>query len=251
MLPPIDTLPAIVQKLNSLFENDTTVPNYNYIEYLPDGRGFTFGKVGFTTATGDGFDVIREYSDSVKNSTLANYLDELQKLAQRNSDDTANLVGFKNAWVAEATQTKYFQDKVAFTLYGKPAIDYCNSLGIESTLGLAIIYDAIVQHGDGKDDDGIKRIFKCTIKTMGGSPSGKTHKNKSCEKIQDSEKEFLKIFLAEREFILQDANNKETREEWSQSVSRIEVFQNLLLADNMNLQSPVVIKSEDWNTVIE
>jgi chitosanase len=250
MLPPIDTLPAIVQKLNSLFENDTIAPNYNYIEYLPDGRGFTFGKVGFTTATGDGFDVIREYTDSVKNSTLANYLDELQKLAKRNSDDTAGLIGFKNAWLTEATKTKYFQDKVAFDLYGKPAIDYCKTLGIESTLGLAIIYDAIVQHGNGKDDDGIKRILKCTIKTLGGSPSGKTYKNKSCEKISNSEKEFLKIFLAERQFILQDANNKETREEWSESVSRIEVFQNLLLADNMNLQSPVIIKSEDWNMVI-
>jgi chitosanase len=250
-LPPTDTIPAVVHKINSLFENDSINPNYSYIEYLPDGRGFTFGKVGFTTATGDGFDLIREYTDSVKDSKLVYYVDVLKKLARKNSDDTTDLVGFAEAWRNEAEKTKYFQDKVAFELYGKPALDYCKLLGLKSTLALAIVYDAIVQHGDGKDDDGIRKIFKHTIKHHGGSPSGRTHKDKSCDVVPDSEIKFLEIFLCERKDILENANNKDSREEWEKSAGRVDVFKDLLVSKNLDLKMPLQIVSEEWNAVIK
>lgn len=250
-LPPTDTLPAVVQKLNSLFENDSVDPHYDYIEYLPDGRGFTFGKVGFTTATGDGFDVIREYTDSVKDSKLVYYVDVLKKLARKNSDDTTDLVGFADAWRNEAGNTKYFQDKVAFELYGQPAINYCKLMGLKSTLALAIVYDAIVQHGDGKDDDGIRKIFKQTIKHLGGTPSGRTHKDKSCDEMPDSEIKFLEVFLCERKDILENANNQDSREEWEKSAGRVDVFKDLLASNNLDLIMPLQIVSEEWNAVIK
>jgi chitosanase len=247
-----NSLPSIVQKITCLFENDTTEPNYQYIEYLPDGRGFTFGKVGFTTATGDGYDVIKAYTDINKNSGLVFYLDELKKLANKESDDTTNLVGFSTTFKNEALQTAFFQDKIAFELYGLPAINYCQKLGLTSNLALSIVYDAIVQHGDGKDDDGIRKIFKHTIKEIEGSPSGKTHKDKTCKKIiKEAEVKFLHMFLCVRRGILEDANNKDTRHEWEQSVERVDVFMKLLNAGNMELNTPLTIESEDWNTVIE
>jgi chitosanase len=249
--PPVDTIPAVVQKLNSLFENDTINPNYAYIEYLPDGRGFTFGKVGFTTATGDGFDIIREYTDSVKDSKLVYYIDELKKLARKNSDDTSGLVGFAEVWRNEAEKTKYFQDKVAFELYGQPALEYCTTLGLKSTLAIAIVYDAIVQHGNGKDDDGIRNIFKCTIKEIGGSPSGRTHKDKSCDKLPESEKSFLAAFLAKRKEVLENASNKDSREEWEKSKGRVDVLSGLLENNNFELKMPLQIVSEEWNAEIK
>ena len=250
-LPPTDTLPAVVQKLNSLFENDSVNPNYDYIEYLGDGRGFTFGKVGFTTATGDGFDIIRAYTDSVKDSKLVYYVDILKKLAKKGSDDTTDLVGFADAWRNEAKKTKYFQDKIAFELYGKPAINYCELLGLKSTLALAIVYDAIVQHGDGKDKDGIRKLFKHTIKNIGGTPSGRSHKDKRCDEMPDSEILFLETFLAERKEILEDAHNDESREEWQKSVGRVAVFKGLLDEKNLDLKMPLKIVSEEWNAVIK
>jgi chitosanase len=250
-LPPTDTLPAVVQKLNSLFENDSVDPNYDYIEFLGDGRGFTFGKVGFTTATGDGFDIIREYTDSVKDSKLVYYVDVLKKLARKNSDDTTDLVGFADAWRSEAQKTKYYQDKVAFELYGKPAIDYCELLGLKSTLALAIVYDAIVQHGDGKDKDGIRKIFKHTIKKVGGTPSGRTHKDKSCDEMPDSEFLFLEAFLASRKEILEDAHDDDSREEWQKSVGRVDVFKGLLDTKNVDLKLPLQISSPEWNAIIK
>jgi chitosanase len=250
-LPPTDTLPAVVQKLNSLFENDSVDPNYDYIEYLADGRGFTFGKVGFTTATGDGFDIIRAYTDSIKDSKLLYYVDVLKKLAKKSSDDTTDLVGFANAWRSEAQKTKYFQDKIVFELYGKPAIDYCELLGLKSTLALAIVYDAIVQHGDGKDKDGIRKLFKYTIKEVGGTPSGRTHKNKSCDEMPNNEILFLEAFLAKRKEILEDAHDDDSREEWQKSVGRVDVFKGLLDSKNLDLKMPLQITSPEWNAVIK
>jgi chitosanase len=250
-LPPADTLPAVVQKLNSLFENDSVDPNYDYIEFLGDGRGFTFGKVGFTTATGDGFDIIREYTDSVKDSKLVYYVDVLKKLARKHSDDTTDLVGFADVWRSEAQKTKYHQDKVAFELYGKPAIDYCELLGLKSTLALAIVYDAIVQHGDGKDKDGIRKMFKKTIKEVGGTPSGRTHKDKSCDEMPDGELLFLEAFLASRKEILEDAHDDDSREEWQKSVGRVDVFKGLLDSKNLDLQMPLQISSPEWNAIIK
>jgi chitosanase len=250
-IPPTDTLPAVVQKLNSLFENDSVDPSYDYIEYLDDGRGFTFGKVGFTTATGDGFDIIRAYTDSVKSSKLVYYVDVLKKLAKKHSDDTTDLAGFSEVWRSEAKNTKYFQDKIAFELYGKPAIDYCNLLGLKSTLALAIVYDAIVQHGEGKDKDGIIKMFKKSIKRAGGTPSGRTHKDKKCKIIEGGEVEFLNTFLERRKEILEDSHDKDSREEWQKSVGRVDVFKELLDNKNMDLILPLTIKSPEWNATIK
>jgi chitosanase len=245
-----DSIPPVVEKITCLFENDTIAPDYSYIEYLPDGRGFTFGKVGFTTATGDGFDVIREYSEANPGTKLAQYLPALQKLARKNSNDTAEIAGFSSAFQQEAAFTKFIQDKVAFELYGLPAINYCKTLGLKSTLALSIIYDAIVQHGDGKDDDGIRKIFKHTIKNLNGTPSGKNHKGKNCDVFNDEAK-FLAMFLCERKEILEDANNEDSREEWQQSVERVNVFVQLLADKNFDLNMPLEIKSEDWNAIIK
>jgi chitosanase len=251
MILAIDTIPAVVVKLNALFENDTIASSYNYLEFLGDGRGFTFGRVGFTTATGDGYDLIKSYTDANPTSALLPYVETLKKLAKKNSDDTIAIAGFINAWRAEALYTKPFQDKVAYDLYELPAINYCKLLGLKTTLALAIVFDAIVQHGDGKDDDGIRKLFKHTIKNLSGTPSGRTHKNQSCSVLINGEEKFLAMFLCERKEILQEANDEDSRNEWAESVERVTVFKQLLDEGNFDLQMPLTIKSEDWNAVIK
>jgi chitosanase len=251
MLFITDTIPAVVVKLNALFENDTIASSYNYLEYLGDGRGFTFGRVGFTTATGDGYDLIKSYTDANPKSALLPYVEALKKLAKKNSDDTLSITGFANAWRAEAMLTKAFQDKVAYELYELPAINYCKLLGLKTTLALAIVFDAIVQHGDGKDDDGIRKLFKHTIKNLNGTPSGRNHKNQSCNVLTNGEEKFLAMFLCERKEILEDANDKESREEWEESAERVMVLKQLLDEGNFELLMPFAIKSEDWNAVIQ
>src|SRR4051794_38398220 len=49
-------------QLVSTFENSTPVIQYGYIENIHDGRGYTAGRAGFTTATGDFLDVVERYT---------------------------------------------------------------------------------------------------------------------------------------------------------------------------------------------
>jgi Glycosyl hydrolase family 46 len=48
-------------RLINNFEHGTTEFLYGSAEPLPDGRGITFGRAGFTTKSGDGYDVIKGF----------------------------------------------------------------------------------------------------------------------------------------------------------------------------------------------
>ncbi len=246
----MNQLPPIVEKINSVFENDTTQPMYNYCENLDDGRGFTFGKIGFTTANGDGLELIQKYCNSNPESELAQYLPVLEKLAEEENDDTNDLQGFEEAWQQEAEQTIPFQDEVAWETYGKPAVQYCQTLGLQSTMALACIYDTIVQHGDGDDDDSIGALLKNTVKEMGGSLSGNNANGSSCDMINDPEQNFIDCFLVQRKKCLMNPANKDTRDEWRESADRVVALKNLLDTNNLNLEGTIQIQSNDWNTEI-
>jgi chitosanase len=246
----MSSIPAIVEKINSVFENDNTNPQYDYIENLDDGRGFTFGKIGFTTANGDGYDLIKAYCESNPNSALKQYLPTLKELADDENDDTDNLEGFEQAWKSEAMQTATTQDALAYEVYGKPALDYCNTLGLKSTMAIAFLYDAIVQHGDGDDDDSLGALLERTVEDMGGSISGKDKDGNGCGKIDNPEIEFLDAFLVQRKKCLQNPANKDTKEEWNESVDRVNALKNLLDTENLNLTGTVHIKSDEFDAQI-
>jgi chitosanase len=243
-------IPPIVEKINSVFENDNENPQYDYIENLDDGRGFTFGKIGFTTANGDGYDLIKAYCASNPNSGLKQYLPTLKELAKEEDDDTDNLQGFEQAWKNEAMQTAASQDALAYETYGKPALDYCNVLGLKSIMAIAFLYDAIVQHGDGDDDDSLGALLERTTEDMGGTISGKDKDGDICDKIDNPEIEFLDAFLVQRKKCLQNPANKDTKEEWNESVDRVNALKNLLDTENLSLAGTITIKSNDFNAQI-
>src|SRR2546429_1011578 len=51
----------VADELVSVFENGTTEPRYDYVEDLHDGRGYTCGKIGFTTSSTEVRDVVEAY----------------------------------------------------------------------------------------------------------------------------------------------------------------------------------------------
>jgi chitosanase len=246
----MQNLPPIVEKINSLFENSTTTPQYDYIENLEDGRGFTFGKIGFTTANGDGLDLIEAYCQAHPNSELKKYLPMLKQLAADEDGDTDNLQGFEQDWKNEASQTAAVQDEKAFEIYGQPALGYCQQLGLQSTMAIAFMYDTIVQHGEGDDDDSIGALLGRTIEDMGGSISGINQKGESCDTIDNPEIEFLDAFLVQRKQCLLHPANKDTQEEWAESADRVTALKNLLDTNNMDLTGEIFIKSNDWDEQI-
>src|SRR6185437_9800653 len=53
-----------IEQLTTVFENSTTTFRYDYVEDLGDGRGYTAGRVGFCTGTGDLLDVVERYTEA-------------------------------------------------------------------------------------------------------------------------------------------------------------------------------------------
>lgn len=94
------TLRDTVFSLVSSAENSTTDFNaeYGYIEDIGDGRGYTCGIIGFTSATGDLLDVVRLYVElAPNNNPLKPYVPALE--AAVGSDTHAGLgSGFVSAW---------------------------------------------------------------------------------------------------------------------------------------------------------
>jgi len=68
-------------RLISTFENSTPVLQYAYVQDIHDGRGYTAGRAGFTTATGDLLVVVERYTRRSPINPLARYLPRLRQLA--------------------------------------------------------------------------------------------------------------------------------------------------------------------------
>jgi hypothetical protein len=72
--------------LISVFENSTLEPQYGYVEDLGDGRGYTAGRAGFCSGTGDLLEVAKKYSLLRPVNPLALYLPRLEELAAAGGD---------------------------------------------------------------------------------------------------------------------------------------------------------------------
>ncbi|MFN8282390.1 MAG: chitosanase [Chitinophagales bacterium] len=219
----------LADKIVSIFENDDTIIQYGYVKNLGDGRGYTAGKAGFTSADGDLLQVVQKYTALVPNNLLVPYLPTLQTLADDGSDDTTAIPNFPAAWRACTGDPKFIdaQNYVADLLYYEPAIEACTDNGLKLPASLLCIYDCCIQHGDGDDPDGLYAIIDKTNDDCGAAG----------EDID--ELEWMMRFLYNRRKALLNPDNEETRDEWSQSVGRVDAL-NRILQNNLRLQNETV-----------
>ena len=213
--------------LISIFENGTPKIQYGYAENIRDGRGITAGRAGFTTATGDALEVVQRYASLKPQSPLAKYLPVLTKLAQQKSGLTSGLAGFASAWKKAAQDPTFrtVQDQVTNELYFDPAMRKADSMGLKTALGRTILFDTIVQHGEGDDPDSLDALVSATNQQMHGTPAEGM-----------AEAAWLKTFLTVRRNNLLHPHNPETQEVWAKSVGRVDVFLDLLKAGNFDLK---------------
>jgi chitosanase len=196
-------------KQTSLFENGTFELQYTYAEDLGDGRGWTCGICGFTE---------EDYAPFL----------EFFKLSDWRRKDF-NLL-WKSA--ARLERFKATQRKAAQSIYGQPAIDFCNAHGFVHEASLAVLYDTFVQHGESSFEDTyymdsatyICRATEAEVKernaryTKMGSP-------KTQPRI--GEREFVGMLLNKRRHVLMEPKNRATREVWRESVDRIDELQKI------------------------
>ncbi|MBW8582467.1 MULTISPECIES: chitosanase [Bacillus] len=225
------------EQLTSIFENGKTEIQYGYVEALDDGRGYTCGRAGFTTATGDALEVVEVYTKAVPNNKLKKYLPELRRLAKDESDDISNLEGFASAWRSLGNDKAFraAQDKVNDSLYYQPAMKRSENAGLKTALAKAVMYDTVIQHGDGDDPDSFYALIKRTNKKMGGSPKDGT-----------DEKKWLNKFLDVRYDDLMNPSDEDTQDEWRESVARVDVFRDIVKEKNYNLNGPIHVRSSEY-----
>ena len=230
------------EAMTSLFENSTQTLQYGYIENIHDGRGYTAGRAGFTTATGDLVEVVRDYTAKVPKNSMAGLLPRLDTLAHAVSDDVTGLERLPNAWTKAAKDPTFrqVQDDVVDRLYYQPAMDHAATLGIKSALGKTILYDAIIQHGDSPDyADGLPALIAETNKVTVGSPADGA-----------DEQAWLRTFLRLRRADLACAHDPATRTAWAESVGRVDVQQAILDAGNLDLKGPLHFRYDgDWTDI--
>jgi chitosanase len=229
------------EQITSVFENDTIELQYAYIENINDGRGYTAGRAGFTTATGDLIAVVERYTATVPGNELAAYLPRLGELADQESDAVDGLEGLPEAWERAADDPTFrtVQDEIVDQLYYFPAVERWRDVGLTTALGLAAFYDAIIQHGEGDDPDGLPAMIDRTTERAGGSPATGVE-----------EAAWLSIFLQVRRETLEFAFDPETRDAWAESADRPIVFEEQLASGNFDLNGPIVIDTEEHQATV-
>ncbi|ORY08107.1 lysozyme-like protein, partial [Basidiobolus meristosporus CBS 931.73] len=230
------------QILTNVFENGSPVFGYPNCEILGDKRGYTCGRVGFTTGTGDALAVIDRYTGGQEAySPFAKYTKRLQELDQlslcdNRRNDTTGLEGFDKVWIQAACRDPRFrhaQDAVNDEMYFTPAMKFAGKVLLETNIGKAVFYDTIVQHGWQVNEDQINivQIMKLT------GPRGNM-----------TEVEYLEKFLSVRRQMLCCYPDHT----WPQSADRISDLQSVLKdkveSNDLNLAMP--IKLPNYGAVI-
>jgi chitosanase len=228
-------------RLISVFENDTIELQYAYIEDIDDGRGYTAGRAGFTTATADLLLVVERYSEAVPGNELAAFLPRLRELADEASSSTDGLDGLPEAWerAAEDSRFRAVQDDVVDEEYYQPALAFACELGLTMPLALVELYDANIQHGPGDDPDGLPAMIDRAVARAGGSPATGV-----------DEIDWFFTFLDVRLETLENATDPDTREAWAESVYRVEIVTDIADSGNFDFDGPIEIDTPDHQATI-
>jgi len=223
----------LIEVITNVFENGETEFGYANVEHLDDGRGYTVGRVGFCTGTGDALAVVNRYTDKKPNNSLATYLPELRRLDKLPSGDTKrgsikNLAGFAAAWKQSALDPAFrqIQDLVTEEMYLTPSGKLAASVNVHSALGQAIFYDSAVQHGweDPRERNCLPAIMRIT------GPRG-----------SEEEAGYLARFLDTRRKMLCCTKD----DVWPESADRVSDLQRLVNAGSLGLQEDIVLKAYD------
>jgi chitosanase len=118
-------------------------------------------------------------------------------------------------------ELRQIRHDLSVQLYWDSCLDYCEKLGLQLPISKAVLYDTIIQHGDGNDPDSLGAILS-SIDTNAA----------------EDEAAWLSEFLHHRQNVLEHACNQEVREVWKESKIRVEVLRQLL-EENPQLEGSV------------
>lgn len=224
---------GIANQITSLMEGGSTKGDYAALTIVRDGGIVSYGKHQSTLASGSLGDVVNAYLESSKSPTARSLREYLPRVSRRDAslrDDQGFLNDLRNA--AKEQAMKDAQDMVFNVGYWKPAVQAASGAGIESPLGLALLYDTKIQGG-------MESLMDKTRAALGGDIGAKVG-----EKTID-EQSFLKKFTELRADRLENlAKAAEAKGEKARanalrsSTYRCRGFLALIEAGNLNVAGP-------------
>ncbi|ATB28922.1 chitosanase [Melittangium boletus] len=255
--PPSSDMTAnqrkVAEAITSIWENDTPTLAYAYAENIWDGRGYTNGRAGFCTGTGDAIMVVECYKNlrSASNGNLlAKYMPGLTTINNRflstgqNQASTAELDAlgnWKSDWAASYNNTttradfKSCQDQVVERLYFSPSINEAKKWGLTSALSKAAFYDAYINHGS------LSTFIKAANTALGNSAQTAPAVGRN----GITESAFLQKFLEKRRDVLYNDST------WREAVDRVALYEKLRRQGNWDLNTAVRndVRARDcWGT---
>ncbi|TXJ76066.1 chitosanase [Streptomyces lavendulae] len=215
----------IAMKLVSSAENSSLdwKAQYQYIEDIGDGRGYTAGIIGFCSGTGDMLDLVQLYADREPGNVLATYLPALRKVNGGDSHSGLD-PDFPGDWRKAARDTVFqtCQDDERDRVYFGPAVAQGKTDKLRA-LGQFCYYDALVMHGDGDDPTSFRNIRKRALRTAKPPAQG------------GDETAYLGAFLDARVWAMK-------QEEAHSDTTRVDTEQRVFLRKgNFDLKTPL-----DW-----
>ncbi|MEV5903591.1 chitosanase [Streptomyces sp. NBC_00015] len=215
----------IAMKLVSSAENSSLdwKAQYQYIEDIGDGRGYTAGIIGFCSGTHDMLDLVQLYSDRKPGNVLAKYLPALREVDGTDSHSGLD-PNYPKDWrkAAQDTAFQQAQNDERDRVYFNPAVRQGKTDGLR-VLGQFAYYDAIVMHGDGTDPTSFRSIRKRALAKAKPPAQG------------GDETTYLNAFLDARVWAMK-------QEEAHSDTSRVDTAQRVFLRKgNLDLDPPL-----DW-----
>jgi chitosanase len=169
-------------QMTTTLENSDTQLQFNYAENINDGRGITFGCIGFCTGTYDGNELIKYYTALNQSNILAKYIPALDEIdagphTESGSDGNPSVEGL-SGFITDVQNCRdpLFAQAQLYELdqlYWNPAVSMWNSIGAKNALTLAFIYDMSVRHGA----DGAQDIINQATSALGGTPETGINEN--------------------------------------------------------------------------
>jgi len=222
-----DVQKAKAAALTSIWENSTPTLAYGYSQDIGDNRGYTSGRAGFCTGTGDAIVVVQCYAAAEPGNALAKFIPELVRLEKlfvssngMLQGDISGLVGYDTAWKASGTDPVFMscQDSVVDAVYYGPALKKANEKKFKSALTTVSLWDAQIMHGESDPSFGTVAMIAMADKvvTLSDPPTAM------------EESAWLGAFHKIRAQIMT------MHQEWKGNIYRVATYEQLRVAGNMD-----------------
>jgi len=219
---------STILSLTSIAENSQTTFDWGYAENIGDGRGITFGIIGFTSGTYDGTMLIQRINELDSSNVLTSYLPAFEAIdaSPHNSDGLSNDTTGLDNFIADFNVhgadpiVKQAQLEKQDELYWQPAVAKAEEVGAQYAITLGELYDISVNHGE----DGIQQLVRQTDTAMGGTPADGVNETDWLE-------ELLNVRL---EYMQSDPT-------WADALDRVYMYERILGADNVDLSVPLQV----------